>query len=429
MSAETWAKILYTYGPFALLIFLVFVIERVIRSAWRQREKDNKREQAVFLSLYAISWLVILGVAIYCVYVWKRINLDRRPQIAGTIESLPNVEVLGTTFADLYLHKNPKGGGYSDYDLLLVNKDKRWNDGAKVRLTIQTPRPNSQDGDLYEYELPIYSDYYDSGVILRRREGKLFLDHNGQEIELKGWRLSENAQPTAELIEPEWELFPTAHAQAAQMAQRPFSPYEFTIGLESGDAIVRRKTRYELSLQDQSVAVPWIDSVLQDPKSSYRLRLGVLVALNNMPNLLSQSLTPTIIAAIQDTMNDVDDSLRNEALSMARKYKLIPVTIYEDFNFSGRSQAYGPGIYRADKSQLGNLPNDSASSLRVAKGFVVRLCDNEAGGKGGGLCEQKTAGAYHLSWGAGNLADKVSYIQVTRVKTAQQSEAKALMVK
>src|SRR5262249_39344798 len=150
-----------------------------------------------------------------------------------------------------------------------------------------------------------------------------------------------------------------------------------------GDAIVRRKTRYELSLQDQSVAVPWIDSVLQDPKSSYRLRLGVLVALNNMPNLLSQSLTPTIIAAIQDTMNDVDDSLRNEALSMARKYKLIPVTIYEDFNFSGRSQAYGPGIYRADKSQLGNLPNDSASSLRVAKGFVVRLCDNEAGGKGG----------------------------------------------
>jgi hypothetical protein len=414
MSPETWAKLFYTYGPNALLGFLVFVIHAKVYSAWRQSDQNNKRVQTFFLGLYGLTWVVIFGVAIYSVYAWYRINLVHRPQIAGTVESLSNVETLGTTFADLYLHKNPKGGGYSDYDLLLINKDKKWPDGAKVKFTIQTPRPNSQDGNLYEYELPIQSDFYETGVVLRRRPDKLYLYHNGQEKELEGGLLPGNTQPTSTLIEPSWELFPTAHAQTAQQA---FSSDDFTIGLESPDAIVRRKTRYDLALQDQAVVLPWIDSVLKDRKSSYRLRLGVLVGLNNMPNLPVQSLTPAIIAAIQNTLNDPDDALRNEALGLAKKYKLVPVTVYEHINYSGKSQAYGPGIFRADKSQLGSLPNDSASSLRVAKGFSVRLCDSEANGKGGGLCEvKKGPGAYQLRWGPGDLADKVSFIQVMNLK-------------
>lgn len=410
MSPDTWAKLLYTYGPFALLVFLVVVIERTIHSAWRQADQNNKRTQTFFLGLYGVTWFVILGVAIYSVYAWYRINLAQRPQITGTVESLSNVETLGTTFADLYLHKNPKGGGYSDYDLLLINKDKKWPDGAKVKFTIQTPpRPNLQEGGLYEYELPIQSDFYETGVVLRRRADKLYLYHGGQEKELQGELLPGNAQPTGALIEPSWELFPTAHAQTTQQA---FSSHDFTIGLESPDAIVRRKTRYELSLQDQTVAVPWIGSVLQDKTSSYRLRLGVLVALNNMPNLPAESLMPATIAAIQNNLNNPDDGLRNEALGLAKKYKLIPVTVYEHINYSGKSQAYGPGIYRADKSQLGSLPNNSASSVRVAKGFSVRLCEHEDNGKGGGACVVKRAGSYQLHGGPESVADKVSFIQV-----------------
>jgi hypothetical protein len=414
MSPETWTKILYTYGPFAILVFLVFVIYTKIHSAWREAKQSNQKEQTVFLGLYGLTWIVILGVAIYSVYAWKRINLDRRPQITGTVESLSNVETLGTTFAELYLHKNPKGGGYSDYDLLLINKDQKpFPEGAKVKFTIQTPRPNSKDDDLYEYELPIQSDFYETGVVLRHRQAKLFLDHNGQEKELQGGLLPGNSQPTATLIEPSWQLFPIAYAQTAQQT---FSSYDFTIGLESPDAIVRRKTRYDLSFQDQAVAVPWIDSVLKDKTSSYRLRLGVLVALNNMPNLPAESLTPATIAAIQNTLNNPDDALRNEALGLAKKYKLIPVTVYEHINYSGKSQAYGPGMYRADKSQLGSFPNDSASSVRVAKGFSVRLCEHEDNGKGGGACVVKGAGSYQLHGGLESVADKVSFIQVFTLK-------------
>lgn len=438
MSPETWTNLLYSYGPNAILILLVFVIERLVRSAWRKANNNNKREQTLFLAIYGLTWIVIFGVAICSIYAWWLMNLSRRPQISGTVVSLPNVEILGTTVADLYLHKNPKGGGYSDYDLLLINKDqKQWPDGAKVNLTIQAPRPNSRDDDIYEYELPIRSDFYKTGVCLIRRQNKLILDHDGKQTELKGGPLpsnalptdaqSNNAAPTSTLIRPTWDLVPTAYAQEQQQQyaklDRPaFSDYEFRVGLESPDAIVRRKTRYALSLQDQHVALPWIDSVLSDNASSYRLRLGVLVALNNMPDLFSESLLPATITAIQNSLNDPDDALRNEALGLAKKYKLIPVIVYEDFDFAGKSQAYGPGIYRADQARLGSLPNDSASSLRVAKGFAVRLCENEGDGKGGGVCETKGPGSYSLSWGPKSVADKVSFIQVFPLKKTESEK-------
>ncbi len=341
------------------------------------------------------------------------------------------MEILGTSFADLYLHKNPKGGGYSDYDLLLINKDqKQWADGAKVKLTIQAPRATSRDDDLYEYELPIRSEFYKTGVCLKRRQNKLFLDHNNQETELPGGLLPSNAlpsgtqlsnaAPTSTLMKSAWDLIPTAYAQEKQYnksMKSEFSSYEFTVGLESPDAIVRRKTRYALSLQDQHVAIPWIESVLRDKASSYRLRLGVLVALNNMPNLHAEALLPATITAIQSSLNDPDDALRNEALGLAKKYDLIPVIVYEHFDFTGRSQAYGPGTYRADKAQLGSLPDDSASSVRVAKGFGVRLCENAGDGNGGGVCETKGPGNYNLSSTKRNVADKVSFIHVFTVTT------------
>ena len=57
MSAETWAKILYTYGPFAILVFLVVVIERILFARWRAANQNNHPQQTAFLSL-DVSWSV-----------------------------------------------------------------------------------------------------------------------------------------------------------------------------------------------------------------------------------------------------------------------------------------------------------------------------------------------------------------------------------
>lgn len=416
MSAETWAKILYTYGPFAILVFLVVVIERVLYTRWRAANQNNHPQQTAFLGLYAITWCVILGVAIYSIYVWKRINLDKRPQISGKVENLSNVESLGTTAADLFLHKNPKGGVYSDYDLLLVNKDKRWDDGAIVSFTIQTPpRPGNQDGDVYEYDLPIQAAFYENGVVLKRRRGKLFLQTGGQEKELHGELLAPNAVPSTtdnETTSSKLELpglFPVAYAQDMS-AQAP-SIQDFSVGLESPDAIVRRQTRAELAKQDQGVALPWMQNVLEDDNSSYRLRLGVLVALNQMKNLSAQSLQPETIARLQSTLCHSDDSLRNEAYTFLQKYQLMPVVLFEDANFTGKSQGFGPCKYRADKGQFWKLPNDAASSVKIASGYAVKLCEHEGvKGTGDGICESHGPGNFAL----GPINDKVSYIEVRK---------------
>lgn len=422
MSADTWAKILYTYGPFAILVFLVVVIERTLYSRWRASSQTNKKEQAAFLGLYGFTWLVILGVAIYSIYAWKKINLDRRPQIEGTIQNLSNVETFGTTSADLYVNKRQKSASVSDYRVLLVSNDnKPWQDGAKVNFTIQTPpRPGNMDGDLFEYVLPIQSAFYEKGITLRREKGKLILDYGDKETELQGRQLTGSAEPAPSEPAPQsqqlWGLVPTAYAHGdqdyKQMQQTPIE--DFAIGLESPDAVVRRKTRADLARQNPIVAVPWIQDVLDNPKSSYRLKLGVVAALNQMADAPPQRLRASALAVVHSMLCDTDDTLRNEAYSYLQKHKSLPVVLYEHANSGGRSQGFGPCKYRADKGQFWRLPNDAASSIKVEKGFSVRVCENEGpAGTGTGRCEIYREGSKNLT----TISDRVSFVEVTVVRS------------
>ena len=404
MSAETWVNILYTYGPFAVLILLICVVEKLLRNRKREAPPDEKRG---LVWLYALNWLLIFVVVGISIFAWWRMNLTRRPEIRGTIENLSNRESLNTTSADLFLRRLPKSTALSDYEWVLVNRDKRFVEGTRIKFTIESPKPNSQEPDLYEYELPIRSSFYKKGVLLRHKPGKLFLDDNGQEKELSGGLLPGNTVPATASVQHSWELFPVAYAQA----QGPTSLDDFVVGLQSPDIIVRRQARAELANQDQATALPWIDRVLGDQNCSYRLKLGVIVALNNMPGLRRESLSRTTVTAIQSALGESDQTLRSEAFSLASKYDLVPVTIYEHQDYSGRSQYFGAGKFRADRGQLGYLLNDSASSIHVIQGFRVRLCDNEGNGNGSGACEEYGPG-WHAVRG---VADQVSYIDVYSV--------------
>ena len=412
MSAELWVKTLFTYGPFAILVFLVFVAERKLWNA----SKAAPDRKGLF-RLYVANWLVIFGVVAFSVYAWKRMNLDRKPEIRGTIENLSNLETLGTTCADLYLHRIPKSTTMSDYEWVLVNRDKRFAAGTKIRFTIQAPRANSKEDDLYEYELPMQPTFYENTVLLRHKPGKLFLDDNGQEKELSGGLLPGNTQPTSARLETSWDFFPVAYAQSPKVS----SIEDFSVGLESPDAVVRRKARAELATQDQATAIPWICKVLKDDKSSYRLKLGVIVALNNMQGLQRQSLDSSLVTAVQKNLNDPDPALRSEAFTLAAKYNFVPVIVYQDTNYSGKSQGFGVGKFRADQGQLGNLPNDSASSIFVAPGYQVRLCDSEGYGNGYGRCEIMSPGWNQLhSARMGGVADMVSFIEVRKIDYQQR---------
>jgi hypothetical protein len=414
MNPKEWIPSLFTYGPFAILPLLVFVVERILHSRKKHAEQAEKKTYRI---LYVSNWIVILGSIVYCVIFWT-VTYGGKPEIIGTIENLSNREILATTQADLFLNKKYKTNSFSDYQWRLVS-DKRFPDNTKVSLSITVSKPDTvKDGrkvptepDLWEYKLPIESYFYKEGVLLKRKQDKLFLVHNGVETELKGELLGNGEVPSPEGTGASWEILPVAHAQSAQTS---FSKEDFTIGLESPDIIVRRRARADLAKQDPVVILPWIDQVLNEKSSSYRLRLGVIVALNGIPqSTLSVDRLPlSTISALQIAVGDPDYTLRNEAVNFLNRYDLVPVVIYEHIDGRGKSQAYAEGKYRANRNEFGNLPNDSASALHVGPGFLVKLCEHEGTGSGAGKCKFYGTGWHKLT--ALDLADLVSYISVSK---------------
>lgn len=409
MSPDAWSKILHIYGPSAVLVFLLVVV-KIIRNQWcKADEKNDGRAQTLCQVLFGLTVVFIFGVAISVIYAWWVTNILQPPTIKGRVEMMPATETFRNPSADLYLHKRDESGGYATYDLLLINRDNEpWTDGTRFSFIVQTPAPGSNDEALFQYDLPIKSDFPETGIILRRQDSEFLLYHNDTVSKIKGTEIPRSSSatptPTPTPTHTGWSLVPTAYAQAAPAK---FKPEVYRPGLESPDLVVRRKTREALS--QETDALPWINEILSDPKESYRMQLGVLVALNLMQTVPLDALSSAAIATIQNNLNVDDEALRHEAQTFADKKGLVPVTVYEDANYSGIAEFYGPGTFVNNKHGLGKLPNDSASSVKVKEGYVVTLCDSEGNGNGGGVCEVKGPGKYNLE----RVADKVSFIKVS----------------
>lgn len=402
-TAESWIKLLYTYGPFAILVFFVFVTERKSRIAKNEAPRDEK---ARLMVVYLLNWVIIFGLVLFSMYAWTRINLDAEPTIKGRIENLSGREVISTGSAYFYVHRVYVVPGRAEYMWRLVGP-KKFAEGEKITIVLDPNDPNLGEAGITNNELTIKKGFYDHEVRIsyRRNLNKLYVDDGGQTVELP-----QSQQTIAEQPKETWDFFsPTAFAQGAYQSDA------FVSSLESPDPVIRRKARADLARQG-AAAVPWIEDVLANPKSSYRLKLGTIIALNNMSAVNTQALRPSTIAAIQRGATDSDEALRNESLKFINRYRIpFPVTVYEHANSGGRSQAFGEGKFRADSGQFGKLPNDSASSVKVAKGYRVRLCENEGEGKSSGRCEEYGEGSSNLRVArSGGVADRVSMIEVFR---------------
>ncbi|MEH2108278.1 PQQ-dependent sugar dehydrogenase [Nostoc sp.] len=86
----------------------------------------------------------------------------------------------------------------------------------------------------------------------------------------------------------------------------------------------------------------------------------------------------------------------------------LQVKVYRDSNFAGVSQSFPttPGVYKANRGDLNVVGNDTISSLSVPSGTVIRVCQNETGGR----CREFSAGDYKF---VGNDFDNIiSFIEV-----------------
>ena len=404
-TAEAWIKLLYTYGPFAILVFLVFVTERKTRIALKEAGRDEKQRM---LMVYLLNWAVIFGLVLFSMYAWTRINLSDEPTIKGRIENLSGREVVSTGSAFFYVHRVYVVPGRAEYMWRLVGA-KRFAEGEKIVIVVDPNDPNLGEAGITNNELTIKKGFYDREVRIsyRRDTNKLYVDDGGQQVELpQSQQLIAEEEPKSSW----WNLLATT-----VFAQGSFQSAPYVSSLESPDPVIRRNARADLARQG-AAAVPWIEDCWNNPKSSYRIKLGTLIALNAMSAVNAQALRPSTITEFQRASNDPDETLRIEALKFLNRYRIpFPVTVYEHANSLGRSQTFSEGKFRVDYGQFGKLPNDSASSVKVAKGFRVRLCENVGEGKAMGRCEEYGEGTFNLKVAkAGGVADGVSQIEVLR---------------
>jgi hypothetical protein len=84
------------------------------------------------------------------------------------------------------------------------------------------------------------------------------------------------------------------------------------------------------------------------------------------------------------------------------------LTVFEQKNWGGRSQALGPGMYRSFRGEFGKLNDNQARSIVLAKGFRARFCSEEGlNFRGSGDCEIHEEGRHNL-----RFANSISFIEV-----------------
>ena len=304
-DAENWIKLLYTYGPFALLVFFLFVGEAKARSAVKDAIPEAKREGLV---IYALTWAAIFGLLIVAVSAWYQNNFPKEFDIAGQLQGLQGSETIyvETSSPDSALYLNKQYLGRSSrftYHWRLVSQ-KRLPDGEAIRIMLD---PGNENQPAWSYTLKVLSDYYAQPVTVLYDRGvghmKVSCGTRPQE-ELTGLPETE---ATAAAISPRPSFW-----HAVVYAQSRPNIRQIVMGLESNDPIMRRNARYDLVAQG-AAALPALNQLLSDPGSSYRLRLGGISALNQMKGVDMKPLSPAAFATVQKATSDPDVVLRTEA--------------------------------------------------------------------------------------------------------------------
>ena len=172
---ETWIKLLFTYGPFAILALFVFIIERRAWKALRESLPDTKTLCTV---IYSIVWAVTLGLVIFTTYVWYRINVHDDYIIAGTLENLSGSEkiVHRKPDQDLYLCRRYYDQGYVSDQWRLITT-KKLDDGDIVSFFFDRGSTNESKENVKEYGMKIRPEFYTEKVEIRydRIKNKLTL--------------------------------------------------------------------------------------------------------------------------------------------------------------------------------------------------------------------------------------------------------------
>ena len=124
-----------------------------------------------------------------------------------------------------------------------------------------------------------------------------------------------NAPSMAEQAISHFPGFEVLLAQSPGGQQRVGAVIE---NLDSDDVLVRLTARRQLAALGPEAKTA-MDNALVNPASSYRARLGVIVAANQIPSFKPDSFTPEAWCGVWNASQAGDDTLRTQANLLLKK--------------------------------------------------------------------------------------------------------------
>ena len=303
-TASTWTKLLFTYGPFALLVFTAFVLEYKARGHKKEFPNDSTGK-----GIYSLTWVLIFSMAVAITIVWYKMNIATKEfKIRGRLAGLQGDEQLRSRFKLLFIRREYENSATFDYDWIILS-NKPLSAGSEVLFIIDRSLPPNHE-DLETYKVPILASFYDSDS-----EVELTYDRSNKTISFvsdEGARTIRTVQPDEPVHQSmlnQWfgQLMGVVYAQSTANLK------DVSKRLQATDPIVRLDARAELA-QAGSAGLAYIQEVLHDNNSSYFLKLGVISSLNAKKDLSPSLLDQSSVCAIFAASYDDDQTLRTEAM-------------------------------------------------------------------------------------------------------------------
>jgi hypothetical protein len=307
INPDLWIRVLWQYGPSAVVVFLVVVVER---RSW-QRWSDGSLPAAgrwIMPVVYSGVWLGVVATLVFSVYVWSLINLPGKVVVHGTFENLNAKETVDSP-SPVYLHRSSISSGpdHYDYKWWLI-PDRSLTVGDTITFTFSRSKRGEGGNStpvITDYMVPIEQNYLEGHEIhlqYDRKDDAVFLAYDQKKTKLSG----EDELDSASI--PRNFSLATAVAYAAEVP----SVQDISDRLDSDDPIIRRNARRELSMLG-APALPIAEQILENEKSPARSREGTLLALAYMKDPAAGSPSPTLLNAVILANAASDEDLRSAA--------------------------------------------------------------------------------------------------------------------
>ena len=298
-----------------MLPFFFFLVERTAAV----RAKDLQLPETTRNRVYAAAWIMIFALSGLVVGFWMMPAKAAEAMMRGRVSGLPAHQRLRGTGPEtanvrVFTYRDPQETNQLFWRTLS-------NDplDEKSELTFLIDNSTQTSDETLRFPFQTSRDYYGSSMELRFRfdpvKKKLVFENapKGAPAELAGEKIViAGEEPPRVVGSGGLPWFGAVFAQSKPKAAAVIAK------LDDDDPLIRLTARKQLASLGLEAA-SHMDQSLADPDSSYRVKLGVIVAANQMSGFRPEALSATAWCGVWHSAQSGDETMKAQASLLLQK--------------------------------------------------------------------------------------------------------------